>query len=102
MNCASAAPLSGALALKNAPPNGVLSVGGWGGGHSWGGGPGWRGWRGGPGWGAVGAGVVAGALIGAAVAAPPVVYGPPVVYAPPPSGYYAPPHGSPQATLPPK
>jgi hypothetical protein len=105
MSCASAAPLSGALALKNATPNDVLSVGGWGGGHGWGGGPGWRGgccWRG-PGWGAVGAGVVAGALIGAAVAGPPVVYGPPAVYAPPPPGYYAPPppaYGSPQATLP--
>ena len=52
MNCASAAPLSGALALKNATPSDILTVGGWGGG------PGWRGgccW-GGPGWGAVGAG----------------------------------------------
>jgi hypothetical protein len=52
MNCASAAPLSGALALKNVTPSDILTVGGWGGGHSWGGGPGWRGglgWRGGPG-----------------------------------------------------
>jgi len=43
MNCASAAPLSGALALKNATPSDFLTVGGWGGGHGWGGGPGWRG-----------------------------------------------------------
>jgi hypothetical protein len=101
MNCASAAPLSGALALKNATPSDVLTVGGWRGGPGWRGGYGWRGgccW-GGPGWGAVGVGVVAGALIGAAVARPPVVY------APPPPGYYAPPppaYAPPPVTLPPK
>jgi hypothetical protein len=41
IDCASAAPLSGALALKNATPSDVLTVGGWGGGPGWrGGGPG--------------------------------------------------------------
>jgi len=107
---ASAAPVAGALALKNATPTNVETVrwgGGWGGG--WRGG-GW-GWRGrGWGWG-VGAGLVTGAIIGGALASPyyygypypypypyyggyypapyypaPVYYGPPVYAAPPPGG----------------
>jgi hypothetical protein len=113
-NAASAAPLSGALALGKAVPNTIETVqwrgGGWGR-PGWGGG--WRGgccWgRPGWGWGAVGAGVVAGAVVGAAIAGPPVVYAAPpppvVVYAPPPPGYYAPapqPYYGPPATLPPK
>ena len=78
-NTASAAPFSGALAIKEAVPSGVEAVrwGGWGGG-GWRGG-GWRGggwgWRGpgwgwgGPGWGwGVGAGFVGGAIVGAGVA----------------------------------
>ena len=122
-SAASAAPLSGPLALGKAMPSTVETVqwrgGGWRGGY----GPGWRGgygpgWRGGccwgrPGWGvgAVGAGIVAGAVVGAAIAGPPVVYAapPPVVYyAPPPPAYYAPPpaygpgYGGPPVTLPPK
>jgi hypothetical protein len=126
-NAAPAAPLSGALAIKNAAPGHAETVGwggrGWGGGGGWRGGPGWRGpgwggggWRG-PGWGyGVGAAVVGGAIIGSALArpyyydyyGPPVVYGPPpvvyygpppAVYAPPPPPAYAPP---PQLTLPPK
>jgi hypothetical protein len=91
---ASAAPVAGALALKNAAPGNVETV-------RWGGG--WRGggWRGrGWGWG-VGAGFATGAIIGGALAAPyyygypypyyggyyqaPAYYGPPV-YAPPPGG----------------
>jgi BA14K-like protein len=57
---ASAAPISGALAVKNAVPNNIENV-------YWRGGWGWRGrgW----GWG-VGAGIAAGALIGGALAAP--------------------------------
>src|SRR6478752_6192973 len=73
---ASAAPVSGALAIRNAAPSNIDNVrycGGWrGGGWGWG-----RGW----GWG-VGAGVAAGALIGGALAAP-YYYG----------GYYGAPYG---------
>ncbi len=78
---ASAAPVSGALAIKNAAPSNIDNVryyGGWRGGGWRGGGWGWgRGW----GWG-VGAGVAAGALIGGALAAP-YYYG----------GYYGAPYG---------
>ena len=86
---ASAAPIAGALALKNAAPSNVETVR-------------WGGW----GWG-VGAGLVTGAIIGGALAAPyyygypypyyggyypapyypaPAYYGPPVYAAPPPGG----------------
>jgi BA14K-like protein len=78
---ASAAPVSGALAIRNAAPSNIDNVryyGGWRGGGWRGGGWGWgRGW----GWG-VGAGVAAGALIGGALAAP-YYYG----------GYYGAPYG---------
>jgi hypothetical protein len=61
ISIASAAPVSGALALKNAVPTNIEDVywrGGWG-------------WRGGRGWGwGVGAGIAAGALIGGALASP--------------------------------
>ena len=73
---ASAAPLSGAPAIKDAVSSNLEAIrwGGWGGGWrgggwGWRGGPGW-GWRGagwGPGWG-VGAGLLGGAFIGAGVA----------------------------------
>jgi hypothetical protein len=77
-NVASAAPMTGALALKNAAPaNVVESVQ-------------FRRW----GWG-VGAGLVAGAIIGGALASP-YYYGPgpyyaapgPYYYGPPPAAYY--------------
>jgi len=87
-NAASATPLSGALAIKNAAPSNVEAV-------RWG----WRG--GGWGWG-VGAGFVGGAIIGGALAAPyyygyrpyypgpyyaPVYGPPPAAYGPPPGAY---------------
>lgn len=100
---ASAAPVAGALALKNATPSNVETVrwgGGWGG-RGWGGG-GW-GWRGrGWGWG-VGAGFATGAIIGGALAAP-YYYGYPYPYYgypyyPAPAYYYGPPavYGAPPA-----
>ena len=61
---AAAAPVNGALALKNAMPSQVESVRYWGGG--WRGG--WGGWRGG--WGYYGAGIAAGAIVGGLLAAP--------------------------------
>src|SRR5262249_1646204 len=69
---ASAAPMTGALALKNAAPANVESVQ-------------FRGW----GWGA-GAGFVAGAIIGGAIANS-YYYGPGPYYAAPGPYYYAPP-----------
>ena len=72
-NVASAAPMTGALALKNAAPaNVVESVQ-------------FRRW----GWG-VGAGLVAGAIIGGALASP-YYYGPGPYYAAPGPYYYGPP-----------
>lgn len=71
-NVASAAPMTGALALKNAAPASVESVQ-------------FRRW----GWG-VGAGLVAGAIIGGALASP-YYYGPGPYYAAPGPYYYAPP-----------
>ena len=71
-NVASAAPMTGALALKNAAPANVESVQ-------------FRRW----GWG-VGAGLVAGAIIGGALASP-YYYGPGPYYAAPGPYYYAPP-----------
>ena len=68
---ASAAPVSGALALKNAASSNIENVRyyGWrGGGYGWRGG--WGRGYGGWGWGGVGAGIAAGALIGGALAAP--------------------------------
>jgi BA14K-like protein len=70
-NVASAAPMTGALALKNAVPANVESVQ-------------FRGW----GWG-VGAGLVAGAIIGGALANP-YYYGPGPYYAAPGPYYAAP------------
>ena len=68
---ASAAPISGALAIQNAAPANIETVrwgGGWGGG--WRGG-GWRGGGWGRGWGwGLGGGLAAGAIIGSALAAP--------------------------------
>ena len=61
---ASAAPISGGLAIQNAAPSNIDTV-------RWGGG--WRGggWRGGRGWGwGLGGGLAAGAIIGGALAAP--------------------------------
>jgi hypothetical protein len=71
---ASAAPVSGAFAIKNAVPAGVETVQ----------------WRRGWGWGGVGAGFVAGAIIGGALASPYYGYGP---YYPAPYPYYAAPPG---------
>jgi BA14K-like protein len=71
-NVASAAPMTGALALKNATPANVESVQ-------------FRRW----GWG-VGAGLVAGAIIGGALTSP-YYYGPGPYYAAPGPYYYAPP-----------
>jgi len=94
---ASAAPVNGAVALKNAAPT-ITDTVRWGGGWR-GGGWGWRGggWRGG-GWGwGFGGGLAAGALIGGALAAP-YYYGgyypyyAQPYYAPGP-GYYAQPYG---------
>jgi BA14K-like protein len=88
-NVASAAPMTGALALKNAAPANIESVQ-------------FRRW----GWG-LGAGLVAGAIIGGALASP-YYYGPgpyyaapgpyyaapgPYYYAPPPPAYYGAPAG---------
>jgi BA14K-like protein len=84
-NVASAAPMTGALALKNAAPVNVESVQ-------------WR--RRGYGWGGVAAGFAAGAIIGGALAAP-YYYGPgPYYYAPPPPPppvYYGGPTAAPAA-----
>jgi hypothetical protein len=93
---ASAAPVSGAFAIKNAAPSNIENVRyyGWhGGGYGWRGGWG-RGYYGG-GWG-VGAGIAAGALIAGALAAPYYYgggsyYASPYYYAPAP-GYYAEPY----------
>jgi hypothetical protein len=79
-NAASAAPIYGATAMKDAVPANVETVrwGGWGGrGWGWGG----RGW----GWG-VGGGLLAGALIGGALASPYYSYGYPY-YSYPAYGY---------------
>ena len=76
-NVASAMPVAGAVAIKNAAPAQTETVqwrGGW-----RGGGWGWRG--GGWGWG-VGAGLLGGAIIGGMLAAP--YYGPGPYYGPPP------------------
>ena len=91
---ASAAPVSGALAIKNAATSNIENVRyyGWrGGGYGWHGG----GW----GWGGVGAGLAAGAIIGGVLAAPYYygggpyyAYGGGPYYAPAP-GYYAQPYG---------
>jgi hypothetical protein len=91
---ASAAPVSGALAIKNAATSNIENVRYYG----WrGGGYGWRG--GGWGWGGVGAGLAAGAIIGGVLAAPYYygggpyyAYGGGPYYAPAP-GYYAQPYG---------
>lgn len=91
---ASAAPVSGALAIKNAATSNIENVRYYG----WrGGGYGWRG--GGWGWGGVGAGLAAGAIIGGVLAAPYYYGGEPYYaygggpyYAPAP-GYYAQPYG---------
>ena len=66
---AAAAPVSNALAIKNAVPSNVETVQ-WRRGY-WRGGYGWRGygWRGG-GWGYYGGGFAAGALLGGLLAAP--------------------------------
>ena len=81
---ASAAPISGAFAIRNAAPSSIENVRwGWRGGWGWG-----RGW----GWAGVGAGLAAGALIGGALAAPYYYggyYGGPDYYASP---YYAEPY----------
>jgi BA14K-like protein len=91
---ASAAPVSGALAIKNAATSNIENVRyyGWRGG--WG-----RGYYGGWGWGGVGAGLAAGAIIGGVLAAPYYygggpyyAYGGGPYYAPAP-GYYAQPYG---------
>ena len=75
---ASAAPVSGALAIKNAMPGNLENVRYYGGG--------WRGggWRGG-GWGYYGGGFAAGALLGGLLAAPYYggYYGGPYYYADP-------------------
>jgi hypothetical protein len=89
-NVATAAPMTGALALKNAVPATVESVQ-------------WR--RRGFGWGGVGAGLVAGAIIGGALSSPYYGYGygygpGPYYYAPPPPPpvyYGAPAYGAPVA-----
>jgi BA14K-like protein len=88
---ASAMPLAGGLALKQAAPVNVESVQWRGRGGGWGGG--WRGggWRG-RGWGGAGAGFVAGALLGGALVGPGYYgyygyYGPGPYYGPEP--YYA-------------
>jgi BA14K-like protein len=91
---ASAAPVSGALAIKNTTTSNIENVRYYG----WrGGGYGWRG--GGWGWGGVGAGLAAGAIIGGVLAAPYYygggpyyAYGGGPYYAPAP-GYYAQPYG---------
>jgi hypothetical protein len=73
---ATAMPLVGTGAIKNATPVQVETVG-------------WGGW----GWG-VGAGLLGGAIIGSALAARPYYYYPPAYYAPypyPPPAGYAPP-----------
>jgi hypothetical protein len=91
---ASAAPVSGALAIKNAATSNIENVRYYG---RRGGGYGWRG--GGWGWGGVGAGLAAGAIIGGVLAAPYYygggpyyAYGGGPYYAPAP-GYYAQPYG---------
>ena len=87
---ASAAPMSGALAIQNAAPGNIENVR-WGGG--WRGG-GWRGGGWGRGWGwGLGGGLAAGAIIGGALAAPYYYggyYGGGPYYASP---YYAPGRG---------
>jgi hypothetical protein len=81
-SAASAAPVGGAIALKNSAPGAVEQV-------RWGGHGGWHGHGGGWGWG-VGAGLATGAIIGGALAAPYYYGGYPYggYYAPGP-GYYA-------------
>ena len=85
-NVASAAPMTGALALKNAAPANIESVQ-------------FRRW----GWG-VCAGLVAGAIIGGALASP-YYYGPGPYYAAPGPYYYGPPppppvyYGAPAASV---
>lgn len=84
---APAAPVSGALAIKNAATSNIENVR-------------YYGWRGGGwGWGGVGAGLAAGAIIGGVLAAPYYygggpyyAYGGGPYYAPAP-GYYAQPYG---------
>ena len=92
---ASAASVSGALAIKNAATSNIEYVR-----YGWrGGGYGWRGGYGGWGWGGLGAGLAAGAIIGGVLAAPYYygggpyyAYGGGPYYAPAP-GYYAQPYG---------